>query len=694
MVKSSKDPSHAKWGVRFNYHPVVFRVLLLCGFLFGPLPTLPADARSNPPAAPYSDSISKMTPLGHIGGPAYSVAVEGEILFAGIGNELSIFDLSKDKTNRIGYIILPAPALNIEIEWHTAYIAAGDEGLILVDISDLTQPRLVGSYQTAGPVQAVAVYGNRALIAAGTAGLRMVDISNPALPVETVSYAFPQPVTSVDGDNRYAYVAAAKFYVVDTWIPGPGAIIGEYGTTDKILEVTVRKKIAYLAAGEANLQILGLDHPDSPSLLSVFKPEFDLTQSVQSFQSAQGRVELNGVYHLSVNGDYAYASTMICYTFGKPTCYKDQAAAVKIKDPRMPVQVPGSQVYLMGVEDVQSLSLAGTTAYIAQDTGGLQRVDFRNARTLEQIGVAGSIWHVQDKGGYTFTGVKSEFDDSFWVFDTRNLRWPVPAGSMRALNLNGFLFSSDILYLLYYGPYLVIKEASNPYNLVWIKPFPLANEDYPFGISMAIQGNYIYLILSDAGRLIYRLDIVDISDPVNPKEVGYLDLKDIVHDLAVSGRYAFIGGDSQIQILDISNPLAPIEVGSFSTLQSGGCGIYDLAVKGALLYAANDNCGMTLIDFSDPANPVKIGGIDQLGQVQRVAQAGEYALAGNKAGDLWLMDVSNPAEATTVRFYQAKGEILDISFWGNDAYVGSRNGFFTFRILSSPVNIYLPRVFK
>jgi len=80
---------------------------------------------------------------------------------------------------------LAIPASRVVVEDHHAYLAAGDGGLVIVDISDLANPRLVSRIASLGHVYDVAVNGNVAYAALGANGIATVDITNPARPVVT-----------------------------------------------------------------------------------------------------------------------------------------------------------------------------------------------------------------------------------------------------------------------------------------------------------------------------------------------------------------------------------------------------------------------------------------------------------------------------------------------------------------------------
>jgi hypothetical protein len=74
------------------------------------------------------------------------------------------------------------------------YVAALENGLRIVDVSNPTSPTEVGFFATPGPARNVAVNGNYAYVSVGVAGLRILDVSDPANP--SVVGAFNPTCTS------------------------------------------------------------------------------------------------------------------------------------------------------------------------------------------------------------------------------------------------------------------------------------------------------------------------------------------------------------------------------------------------------------------------------------------------------------------------------------------------------------------
>ena len=79
-------------------------------------------------------------------------------------------------------------------------------------------------------------------------------------------------------------------------------------------------------------------------------------------------------------------------------------------------------------------------------------------------------------------------------------------------------------------------------------------------IASAVSGNYAYV---GQGQ---DLVVLDISNPLQPSELGRIHTGDIAQDINISGSYAYVANRyNGLAIIDISNPAAPALAGSYNT---------------------------------------------------------------------------------------------------------------------------------
>ena len=89
----------------------------------------------------------------------------------------------------------------------------------------------------------------------------------------------------------------------------------------------------------------------------------------------------------------------------------------------------------------------------------------------------------------------------------------------------------------------------------------------------------------------------------------------------VSGNIAYFGNGGYLEVVDISVPANPIELGKV-LIPSAVSGV---AVSGNYAYVANGAGSLRIIDVSTPSSPVEVGFFDTGGYPRRVAVSGIYA---------------------------------------------------------------------
>jgi len=110
-------------------------------------------------------------------------------------------------------------ALRLTLQGTLAYVATST-GLAVVDLSTPTAPKLL-SAQTSGAIEDVAVSGHLAFLAAGAQGLSVVDITEPALPltlpplVDPSSVALNATITQAHGVQIGALPTQTWLFVAD-----------------------------------------------------------------------------------------------------------------------------------------------------------------------------------------------------------------------------------------------------------------------------------------------------------------------------------------------------------------------------------------------------------------------------------------------------------------------------------------------
>jgi hypothetical protein len=130
--------------------------------------------------------------------------------------------------------------------------------LQIIDVSDRSNPVLVGRASTSGPVGwGLDVVGNYAYLANEHAGLEVIDVSTPGDPVRVggirTGYAFD---VSVAGNYVYLVGGPPALQVIDVSNPADPLRVGSYDNGETGRGVQVVGKRAYVANGYVGLTVL------------------------------------------------------------------------------------------------------------------------------------------------------------------------------------------------------------------------------------------------------------------------------------------------------------------------------------------------------------------------------------------------------------------------------------------------------
>jgi len=192
-------------------------------------------------------------------GGVNDVFISGQVVYlAQNWNGLGILTL--ETSNEVGHFYTDY-ALGVCVSGNYAYVADGEAGLRIIDISNPAAPAEAGSFDTGDMAINVFVAGNLAYVADGEDGLRIIDIQNPAQPAEVGFYETDGYAIAVYVSDNYAYVAddVAGLRLIDVNDPVNPKEVGFFDTGWYAVDVFVRNHIAYVADGAGGLYILQND---------------------------------------------------------------------------------------------------------------------------------------------------------------------------------------------------------------------------------------------------------------------------------------------------------------------------------------------------------------------------------------------------------------------------------------------------
>jgi len=173
----------------------------------------------------------------------------------------------------LSFLSTGVPLENVDVAGNYAYIVAGDIGFGVVDVSDPSNPVVVGVAVTAGYATDVKIKDNLALVAVGL-GLQIFDISNTtpvSLSVLQIGIGYPA-VAAFDLviDGNYAYVGDNEgLKIVDISDPVNPVYVGGIITPRSVhgVDVDPVRQLAVTANLDLGMHVIDISDPASPQII-------------------------------------------------------------------------------------------------------------------------------------------------------------------------------------------------------------------------------------------------------------------------------------------------------------------------------------------------------------------------------------------------------------------------------------------
>ena len=296
-----------------------------------------------------------------------------------------------------------------------------------------------------------------------------------------------------------------------------------------------------------------------------------------------------------VSADYAYVANGIGLSI------------LDISDPTNPTEVG-----LYELPWTNGVFLSGIYAYVVTTEVGLCIIDVSDPTDPTEVGCCDTYnchGSVCVSGNYAYVGVQcvqnrqglaiidvsdpaNPFDVAYYEITPHLWYWVedcIVSGTYAYLGLWFPVKSADIIELLDGSDVSKMKQGYS---------------DIP-DISEILNGSNISKMKQGNLRMPDIFEILDVSDPLNPFQVGTCDLPSIAMGVDLAGSYAFVAGwEHGLQVVDIANPLNPYVVGSCNQTNDFLFGVYTL---GDYAYAADYVGCFRAYDISDPLDPFEVG---------------------------------------------------------------------------------------
>jgi hypothetical protein len=492
---------------------------------------------------------------------AVAVDTVDHLVFMARGNALTV--LSEALAVR-GRIDLNAEIRCISYSNGSIFAATGSQGLVLVDVTDPTDPQKRSTFTPADGSSVASVFasGSYAYITNVGNKFKIVDVSDPSDPDEIGAEALSGLLVSAVNVCVYGDVAAVVdqvnglhlLNVANKSAPQWESITPIAGAYDVHLD----GGYAYVASIAGGLDIVDIADRSNPEPRGSYTPTDGYSVGVL------------------VDGDTAWLADQVNGL---------QEIDVSDKDN------PSAASTVTGTLGAYSLAIDGGSVYVCDYSAGLQRV-VGGATVFTPPADAQRLF--VDDNDYLYA-VDSGADEGLRILDAFN---PGNIGYLGFIETPGQACGAFVS-----GNYAYVADGDSGLQIIDVSdksnPGAPVNQDTAgTACGVFVAGNYAYVADGDSG-----LQIIDVSDKSNPGAPVNQDTPGTAYGVFVSGNTAYVAdGDAGLQIVDISSKTAPAIIGSTDTAGTA-MGVF---VRNGYATVADGTNGLVTVDVSDPSTPSKI----------------------------------------------------------------------------------------
>ncbi len=270
-------------------------------------------------------------------------------------------------------------SLDVVVNGDKAYLVVGTKGLLILDVSDPTDPFEIGSHTTNGYAQAVAVDGKTAFVAIRSEGVAIIDVSDPSRPLQIGTFDTPGSAHAITVYQDLALISDQQGGLQVARIQSDRSLVGlaSVETLGYPTAVAVSGSYAWVAVGDAGLQVFDLSDPEAPESI--------------------GHLDLPGdASDVALYGDLAYVAAG----------YRG-VRIVNASDPSSPSEL----AWISTAGEAAAVSVAGDTLFIAERTEGMSAyslIDPLDPQLVAQVDTPGEATAMAVAGDFVYIADRQE----------------------------------------------------------------------------------------------------------------------------------------------------------------------------------------------------------------------------------------------------------------------------------------------
>ncbi|MFH1516219.1 MAG: ATP-binding cassette domain-containing protein [bacterium] len=225
--------------------------------------------------------------------------------------------------------------------------------------------------------------------------------------------------------------------------------------------------------------------------------------------------------------------------------------------------------------------------------------------------IKGDNQNIAFKDNYAYV---TDGKEGFIILDTSDINNPVKLGSLKfregilrfTKKANDVVIAGNYAFIALGDSGLQIVDISNPEEPLKVARWSIDPENQKITNlklknqaeikSITLDGNNAYLACGKNG-----INVVDISDPLNPVLLGFVNTPGTANSIKIQGDYGYVAdGEMGLQVIDFANPSTAEIIGNLKISTK----ITALHIDGDFAYVATRDKYFRVIDISIPEDPI------------------------------------------------------------------------------------------
>lgn len=495
----------------------------------------------------------------------------------------------------------------------------------------------------------LAIMGNLAFVTGSDGALAVVDIADPARPRHVSRYATANSTIGVALSSQHACLGARDqgLLVTDISDPYNPRTVAKCDTGGDTRDVLINGTIAYVSDVFGGLVVVDISNPLQPQIVG------------------QCRATASKGERLALFDHYI---AMACQEAG--------LQVIDIAEPSSPVLVGGYVSERVAGKDQNAvgITVVNGIAYLAENQGGMKIIDVRNPAMPVFLGHGPTLFAkcIAVSGTRAYV---ADYLEGLVVFDISDPRDPKRLGVLDTSgNSETVQARGDYLYMVDGNGGLLIRKiltgleqtrpeffaqpasqvadlgttatlrgsvfGSGTVSLQWLRdgqPIPGATDatlSLP-NVQSTDAGAYQLRASNAAGEILSKAAVLSVLHSVKK-----FPLPGEASGVVIQQNRAYVAsGSAGLTILDLSNTASPVVLGGLDTAKS----VVRVAVQGNYACLGEDWGELIVVDISDPAHPRRTGSLGFMGTAQDVVMVGDFALAAYGSDGIFAVSLTNPA---------------------------------------------------